>query len=56
MKKLIVAGSLAAGLAALAAWRMRQSQANKPEEFPVPEDFASNPPPPTAPKDEPVGV
>jgi hypothetical protein len=55
MKKLIVAGSLAAGLAALAAYRIRQSKQNKDEEFPVPEDFATYTPPP-APKDEPVGV
>ena len=55
MKKLIVAGSLAAGLAALAAYRIRQSKQNKTEDFPVPEDFAYTPPP-AEPKEEPVGV
>lgn len=57
MKKLIVAGTLAAGLAALAAWRIQQQKQAKTEDFPVPEDFTYTPPPPPAePKEEPVGV
>jgi hypothetical protein len=50
MRKWIVLGSLAAGLVALAAWRVRQSKV-KTEEFPIPEDFTV----PT-PTEEPVGV
>lgn len=55
MKKLIVAGSLAAGLAALAAWRIRQANQNKTEDTPIPEEFTYTPPP-AEPKEEPVGV
>ena len=51
MKKVIVVGALAAGLLALAGWRMRQSKKNPEEDFAIPDDFAV----PT-PKDEPVGV
>jgi hypothetical protein len=51
MKKWIVVGSLAAGLLALGAWRMRQSKKNPEDEFAIPDDFAV----PTA-QDEPVGV
>ena len=43
MKKVIIVGSLAAGLLALAAWRVRQSKKNPEDEFSIPDDFANTP-------------
>lgn len=52
MKKWIAAGSLAAGLIALAAWRMRQDKKNPEDDFgSLPEEFTNIPS-----KEEPVGV
>ena len=52
MKKVIVVGALAAGLVALAGWRMRQSKTKPEEEFgSIPDEFSNLPS-----KEEPVGV
>ena len=52
MKKLIIVGSLAAGLIALAGWRMSQSKSKPEDEFgSIPDEFSNLPP-----KEEPVGV
>jgi hypothetical protein len=40
MKKVIIVGALAAGLLALAGWRMRQSKKTTEDEFAIPDDFA----------------
>jgi hypothetical protein len=39
MKKVIIVGSLAAGLIALAAWRLRQSKKAPEDDFAIPDDF-----------------
>jgi hypothetical protein len=44
MKKVIIIGSLAAGLLALAAWRMRQSRKNPEDDFAIPDEFTNTPP------------
>ena len=52
MKKWIVVGSLAAGLIALGAWRVRQSKKTPEDDFgSLPEEFTNIPS-----REEPVGV
>jgi hypothetical protein len=50
MKKVIIIGSLAAGLLALAAWRMRQSRKSPEDDFAIPDEFTV----PTPQKEEPA--
>ena len=52
MKKVIIVGALAAGLLALAGWRMRQSKKTTEDDFgALPEEFTNIPS-----REEPVGV